>query len=89
MVNGPGTVIFTLRSVWRRRNFRSSTSTGMLAADFPDDARHRIGMAGAVEGDAGIVDVDPFQRGGEAVRIALPPDLAVGDDVEPRLFLQS
>ena len=45
-------------------------------------------MAGAVERDAGIVDVDPFERGGEAVRIAFAPDLAVGDDVEPRLFLQ-
>jgi hypothetical protein len=29
-VNGPGTVIFTLRFVWRRRNSRSSTSTACL-----------------------------------------------------------
>ena len=61
---------------------------GMLAPDLADDARDRIGVPGAVERDAGIVDVDPFERGGEAVRIALAADLAVGDDVEPRLLLR-
>src|SRR5262249_29166850 len=46
-------------------------------------------MARAVERAARIVDVDAFERGGEAVRIALAPDLAVGDDVEPGLLLRA
>src|SRR5208337_3064816 len=60
----------------------------VLATDLADDARNGIGMAGAVEGDAGIVDVDPFERRREPVRTAFAPDFAVGDDVQPRLFLQ-
>ena len=60
----------------------------MLAADLADDARHRIGVARAVERNAGIVDVDAFERGREAVRIALAADFAVGDDVEPSLLLR-
>src|SRR2546422_3750339 len=39
-------------------------------------------MARAVERSAGMVDIDAFERGGEAVGIAFAPDLAVGDDVE-------
>ena len=35
MVKGPGSVIFALRLVWRRRNFMSSTSTGPLRAILP------------------------------------------------------
>src|SRR5438034_1879630 len=34
------------------------------------------------ERGAGTVDIDAFERGGEAVGIAFAPDLAVGDDVE-------
>ena len=59
----------------------------VLAADRADDPRHRVGVAAAVEGGAGIVDVDTLQGRGEAVRVALPPHLAVGDDVEPGAFL--
>ena len=59
----------------------------MLAPDLADDARHRIGMAGAVERGAGIVDVDAFERGGEAVGVALAAHLAVGDDVEAGALL--
>ncbi len=44
-------------------------------------------MAGAVERRAGIVDVDAFERGGEAVGVALAPHLAVGDDVEAGALL--
>src|SRR3712207_8245602 len=54
------------------------------AADGADDARHRVGVAAAVEGRAGVVEVDAGERGGEVVGVALPPDLAVGDDVQPR-----
>ena len=60
----------------------------MLAADLADNARHRIGMARAVERDARLVDVDAFERGREAVRIAFAANFAVGDDVEPRLLLR-
>src|SRR5262245_36155332 len=35
----------------------------------------------------GVVDVNAIERGCEAVRVALAPDLAVGDDVEPSLLL--
>ena len=59
----------------------------MLAADLADDARYGIGMAAAVERGAGIVDVDAFERGGEAVGVALAPHFAVGDDVEPGALL--
>ena len=44
-------------------------------------------MAGAVERRAGIVDVDAFERGGEAVGVAFAPHLAVGDDVESGALL--
>src|SRR5437879_11726699 len=45
-------------------------------------------MARAVERGAGGVDLDAFERGGEAVGIAFAPDLAVGDDVEARPLLR-
>ena len=44
-------------------------------------------MAAAVQGLARIVEVEPDQGGREMVRIALPPDLAVGEDVESGPFL--
>ena len=59
----------------------------MLATHLADNARHRIGMTGAVESRTGIVDVDPFERGREAVGIAFTPHLAVGDDVETGALL--
>jgi hypothetical protein len=60
----------------------------MLPAHLADDARHRIGMPGAVERGARVVDVHPLERGGEAVRVALAPRLAVGDDVQARFLLR-
>jgi hypothetical protein len=44
-------------------------------------------MTGAVERGAGIVDIDAFERGGEAIRIALAPPLPVGDDIETGALL--
>ena len=38
-------------------------------------------------GVAGIVEVHPFERCGKAVRVALPPHLAIGDDVDAGAFL--
>ena len=59
----------------------------MPATHLAGDARHRIGMAGAIERGAGIVDVDAVERGGETVGVALAPHLAVRDDVEARSLL--
>ena len=59
----------------------------VAAGDLADDARHRIGLAAAIERGAGIVEIDAVERCREAVRIALPPHLAVGDDVEAGFFL--
>ena len=45
-------------------------------------------MARAIEGErAGIVDVHAFQRGGEAVGIALAADLSIGENVQPGSLL--
>ena len=52
-----------------------------------DDARHGVRMAAAIEGDAGIVDVDARKRGRKAVGVAFATDLAVRDDVESGRFL--
>ena len=60
----------------------SRSSTGPLAADFPDHARHRRRMARTRGDDRGIVAVDPFQRGRKTVGVAFPPDLAVGHDID-------
>src|SRR5262245_10382335 len=60
----------------------------MLALDPADDAGHRVWVAGAVERCAGIVDVNAVERGRKAIRVALAPDLAVGDDIEPGLLLR-
>ena len=54
----------------------------MLAADPANDTGHGVRVTAAIEGRSRIVDVDAFEGGGEAVRVALPAHLAVGDDVE-------
>ena len=84
MVKGPGTVIFTCFCGMLLQEQQVLHFDRMLAADLADDARHRVRVAGAVERAAGIVDVDALERGGEAVGVALAPDLAVGDDVQAR-----
>jgi hypothetical protein len=61
----------------------------VLSLDRPDHARHRVGMAAAVERRSRVVDVDTGQRGREPVRVALAALLAVGDDVEPGPLLVS
>ena len=58
-----------------------------LAADRARDSGHRVGMPGAVDCGAGVVDVDAGERGGDAVRVALAPDLAVRDDVHAGALL--
>ncbi len=56
--------------------------------DRPDDPGHRVRVAAAVERGAGIVDVDAIERGSERVGVALAPDLAVSDDVQPGILLR-
>ena len=52
------------------------------AKDPADHPRHRGLVAGAIADHAGVVDVHAVERGGEPVRIALAPDLAVAHDVD-------
>ena len=59
----------------------------MPPPDRADDPRHRVRVTAAVERGPRVVDVDAVQRGGEAVGVALPAHLAVGEDVEPGPFL--
>src|SRR6185503_13334366 len=49
--------------------------------------RHRVRVARTVERAAWVVEIHAVERGGEAVGVALAPDLAVADDVEPGLLL--
>ena len=44
-------------------------------------------MAAAIEGCSRVVDVDAVEGRGEAVGVALPAHLPVGDDVESRPLL--
>jgi hypothetical protein len=53
-----------------------------FAPDRPDDARREIRDATRSNEDARIVDVEPAEHGRDAVRVALAPDLAVGNDVD-------
>ena len=55
--------------------------------DRADDAGHRVGVPGAVQRRPRVVDVDALQRGGEVVGVALPADLAVGEQVQPGALL--
>ena len=53
-------------------------------ADRPHHARDRVRVARAVERDARVVEVDAVEGRRKAVRVALPPHLPVGDDVDAR-----
>ena len=49
---------------------------------------HRVRMTAAVKCLTRMVDVDPGERGREVVGVALPADLAVGDDVQAGVLLR-
>src|SRR5690606_19792221 len=55
---------------------------GPRAAHRADDSRHGGAFADPIDDRAGPLDVDPFERGRETVRVALAAHLAVGDHVE-------
>ena len=59
----------------------------MPSPDWPGDPGHRIRVAAAVKGGAGVVDVHAFQRGREPVGVALPTYLAVREDVQASFLL--
>ena len=82
IVNGPGSVILIVRSVCARRNAQVVDLDRAGAPDRSDDARHRVRAAGAAGDHRRVVDVEPLERGREAVGVALAADLAVGDDVD-------
>ena len=86
-MNGPGHRHLDRAVGVGAQEFHVGDLDRMLAPHLAGDARHRIGVTGAVERGAGIVDVDAFERGGEAVGIALAAHLAVGDDVEAGALL--
>src|SRR5262249_48315144 len=52
-----------------------------------DHARNWVSVAAAIEGRAGIVQIDSIEGRRKAVRIALTTDLAIGDNVEPGVLL--
>src|SRR5258705_10924966 len=54
----------------------------MFSPDLAGDARHRLLLARARRGDARPFEVDALERRCESIRVALAPDLAVGDDVD-------
>ena len=60
----------------------SRTSTGRGGVSCRRRAAPRIAPPARLIVTAGVVDVDAFERGREAVGIALAPHLAVGDDVD-------
>ena len=60
---------------------------GLRASDRADDPGDGVGMSAAVEGGAGIVEVQSLEGCCEVVGIALPPHLAVCDDVKSCIFL--
>ena len=56
---------------------------GSAPAHRADDARHHS-VTGAGRDGGGMLGVDPVQRRGEAVGVALAPHLPIGDGVDPR-----
>ena len=62
---------------------------GVLAADLRNDARHVVQLARARHHLRGIIEIDSFERGGEAIGVALAANFAVRDDVEAGAFLSA
>jgi hypothetical protein len=60
---------------------------GVAPSHGPHHPRHRIGMPAAIQGRARVFDIDALERGREAVGVALPTHLAVGDDVQTGTLL--
>jgi hypothetical protein len=87
MVNGPGTVIFTVWSVCFFRNSTSRTPTGRGRTIGPATLGTGWGCPLRSRAVPRVVDVDALEGGGEAVAVGLAQHLAVGDDVEAGLLL--
>ena len=82
MVNGPGSVIFAAWSVLRAQEFHVPQLDRTVAADVADHAGD-LGRLARSRGDDGrMFGVDPLQRRCEVIGVALPPDLAIGHDID-------
>ena len=53
----------------------------MFPDDWPYDPRDRIRFTCTIEGHSFVLSVDSTQCGSDPIRVALPPDLSVGNDV--------
>ena len=69
------------------QEFNVTDLHGMAPPDLANDTRHYGRRAAAADRFAGIVEIEAVESVGEAVRIADAPDLAVGDDIQPGVFL--
>ena len=85
-MNGPGTVTRIGRDGERSQELGVAHLHRAGAPDLAHDPRHGVRMPGPVERRPGLVEVEPLERVREVVRIALAADLAVRDDVDPRLL---
>ena len=70
----------------RAQEVRFADVHGMRAPNRAHHARHGVRMTRPVERRPRVVEVEPLERVGEVVRVALAPDLAVGDDVDAGLL---
>jgi hypothetical protein len=77
MVKGPGTVILIDAIGIGAKELHVAHLHRMEALDRSHHARHRVGMAAAVQCGARSVDIYAIERRGEAVGVALAPHLAV------------
>ena len=78
-------LILVGRSVFRRRNSMSRTSTGRTRWESCRRcAARRVSLPSRSRITPGRSRVDAVERGREPVGVALAPDLAVGDDVDAR-----
>src|SRR5437763_113038 len=68
------------------QEYRVADLRRLRAPDRSHDPRHWVRVAGAVERRSRIVEVDALKAGGKPVRVALPPDLTVGDHVDGGLL---
>ena len=80
-MKAPGTVILILQKSHVPHLDR------VAPPDPADNTRHGIWVSTAIQGRAGIVDINAVQRRRKAVRVALTTHFAVSNDVEARALL--
>ena len=89
MVIGPGRVNFSLRVVWRARGARLVSMDAAFQRERGDHLRHHRLVAVFADAHLDLVrEVDPVDLFQEAMNEVLTRLFALGDDVDPRRFLQ-